>query len=250
MKSTLLTACIVLIGLSSTTAQAQPVGLELELLVDVSGSVDDARFTLQRQGYVDAFLDPSVQAAIASGRSVAVTLIYWSTFATTAVPWTLLDSAASATSFAAAVGSAVRPSGIGMETAPGTALNFATPLFFDNAFVGSRRIIDVSGDGRENVGFSTSAARDAALAQGVDQINGLPILGDFGVLDFYRTDIQGGTGSFTQPANGFADFGAAVRTKIGREIVGDIPEPSTYALIGLGLGVIGWLSRRRSKRVD
>ena len=221
------------------------VDLELALLIDVSGSVDATEFNLQRQGYVNAFQDAAIQASIASGHSLAVTVIYWSGGAEqqVAVGWTLVNSVASANSFAALIGATVRP--FSGSTAPGSALNFVTPQFASNLFDGTRQIIDVSGDGAANDGANTAAARNAALAAGVDQINGLPILGEAGVHDFYVNNIQGGAGSFVQDATSFATFDAAVRTKIGREIVGNVPEPSTYALMGVGLGVMGFLARRR-----
>ncbi|WP_409559305.1 DUF1194 domain-containing protein, partial [Accumulibacter sp.] len=45
-------------GASATylpAANAVPVGLELVLLVDVSGSVDATEYALQKTGYVNAF---------------------------------------------------------------------------------------------------------------------------------------------------------------------------------------------------
>ena len=151
--------------------------------------------------------------------------------------------AASAASFATAVLATVRP--FSGNTGPGSAINFAIPLFGSNDFTSARQVIDVSGDGAQNSGADTSDARDAALAAGIDQINGLPILGEGGLLAFYQNNIQGGVGSFTEPADSFEDFDAAVRSKIGREIVTTIPEPETYALMLAGLGAVGWVARRR-----
>ena len=51
------------------------------------------------------------------------------------------------------------------------------PLFDGNGYAGDRRVIDVSGDGPNNRGRPVTAARDAAVAQGI-VINGLPILND------------------------------------------------------------------------
>ena len=247
MRVSKLTAALVLaIGAMAGTAQAQiVVDAELALLIDVSGSVDSAEFNLQRQGYVAAFQDSAIQASIASGHSLAVTVIYWSGSSEqqTAVGWTLVNSAATANAFATAIAGTSRP--FSGSTAPGNALNFVTPLFGTNNFTSARQIIDVSGDGAQNDGASTSAARNAALAAGIDQINGLPILGEAGLLAFYQNNIQGGADSFTLAANSFNDFDSAVKAKIGREIVGAIPEPSTYAMMGLGLGVMGFLARRR-----
>ena len=249
--STLAAAFAVVAGLAAApaaTAQTT-VNLELALLVDVSGSVNATEFNLQRQGYVDAFNNAGIQSALSSsGRSLAVTLIYWSSGNQQAVgvDWTLVNSAASASSFAAAIAGAARP--FSGDTAPGSAIAFAAPRFFNNAFVSDRQIIDVSGDGAQNSGSATAAARTAALALGIDQINGLPILGEAGLLNFYVNNIQGGAGSFTQPANSFDDFGDAVAIKIGREITGVVPEPETYAMMMLGLAGLGVVARRRKAK--
>ena len=78
-------------------AAAQNIDLNLSLLVDVSGSVDQTEFELQRDGYVAAFQNSDVHAAIASlasdGGGVAVNVVYWDDGAYTAVNWTLLTDA-------------------------------------------------------------------------------------------------------------------------------------------------------------
>src|SRR4051812_44708066 len=101
-------------GLSQATQAANvQVGLELALLVDVSGSVDANEFLLQQQGYVSAFHSPAVKNAIAGGQlgSIAVTLMYWSSTGVQqqSVGWTLINDAASADAFANAINAAARP---------------------------------------------------------------------------------------------------------------------------------------------
>ena len=233
--------CLALsIGLVSTASAVNfGVDLELSLLVDVSGSVDTTEFELQRDGYVDAFRSASVQTAIADGAigSIAVNYIYWSggTQQQETVGFTLLDSVASINAFADAIAAAARP--FNNLTAPGSALNFATPLFAANAFDGTRSVIDVSGDGSQNDGANTANARDAALAAGIDTINGLPIGGEAGVEAFYTNNIVGG-GGFVLPANSFSDFSDAVALKLVAEITDTdptIPEPSILALFAFGL---------------
>jgi hypothetical protein len=226
-------------------AFAANVGLELALLVDVSGSVDNTEFNLQRQGYVNAFNSAVVQNAIlaSQGGSIAATLVYWSGAGEqqTAVGWTLIDSVASAQAFATAIGNAARPySGL---TAPGSAINYITPLFNNNGFDSSRQVIDVSGDGAENDGANTATARNNALAAGVDAINGLAI-GNATLQAWYAANIQGGAGSFTIQANDFADFGAAIEDKLVKEISG-VPEPGTYAMLGTGLAGLALIRLRK-----
>ena len=247
MKYRYLGAALLGLGtlMAPSIAAAQNVDLELALLVDVSGSVTATEFNLQRQGYVDAFNSAAIQAAFQSGRSAGITLIYWSgaTQQTQAVGWTLVNSAASSAAFANLIAATSQP--LGGQTAIGSAINFVTPQFATNSFTGVRNIIDVSGDGATNDGANTLAARNAALAAGINQINGLPILGETGLLAFYQNNVQGGVGSFTTPAASFADFGAAVQTKIGREITGGVPEPTTWAMMVMGFGALGFALRRR-----
>ncbi len=231
--------------LFATSATAQLVQTELMLLCDVSGSISQTEFNLQKEGYVNAFTSSAVQNLIdqASG-GIAATLLYWSGWdeQVVAVDWTHLTDATSCNDFANDIDTYMRP--YGGLTAPGSAINFGNPLFWDNGFTGGNQVMDVSGDGIENEGDSTAAARDAALLAGVDRINGLAIQSSV-VFDWYVDNVQGGTDSFTLMADDFEDFAAAIEQKILRE-VNPIPEPGTLSLIGLGmLGVVVARMRRR-----
>ena len=79
-------------------ASAVPVGLELVLLVDVSGSVDATEYGLQKTGYVNAFNSAAVQNAILGSQlgKIAVTYVEWSgnNEQSQQVGWTLIDSVA------------------------------------------------------------------------------------------------------------------------------------------------------------
>ena len=235
-------------------AGAVPVGLELMLLVDTSGSIDYTEYQLQKTGYVQAFQSAAVQNAILANPTggIAVTYIEWSGSAeqSVRVGWTLVDSAAAANAFAAAINATTRAfSGL---TAVQSAMNAVHPLFGTetgaaaNGFESPRQVIDVSGDGADNDSpalLLPSGGRDNALGVGVDAVNGIAILGEAGLAAYYQANVVGGAGSFYAEAASFTDFAIAIERKLEREITG-VPEPATLGLLAAGLVGAGWRRRR------
>lgn len=210
-------------ALNSAQAADKPVDLELVLSADVSRSVDDQEFILQRRGYAQAFRDKRVIDAIRSGgmQRIAVVFVEWAAagMQQIVIDWTLIDGADSGNAFADKLESLPRAYFFGGGTAVGEALHYSAKLFDDNGFEAERRVIDMSGDGRTRNGMPAAPARDSVVAQGI-VINGLPILGEPGLEAFYERDVIGGPGAFSLPAEGFEDFANAVRAKLIREIAG------------------------------
>lgn len=213
-----------------------PVDLELVLAVDVSGSIDLGEARLQRQGYIDALTSAEVVRAITAGRLGRVALAYveWAGnghFRLLA-DWRLIDGPAAARSMAVQLTEA--PVLSGRRTSISGAVQFALPMFEGNGYRGTRRIIDVSGDGPNNNGFPVLAARDIAIEKGVG-INGLVILNQrpgplgFPVLEdldiYYEECVIAGQGAFVLVADGFEDFARAIKRKLVLEIAGaQVPE--------------------------
>lgn len=233
------------------------VDLELALLIDVSGSVSTTEYNLQIQGYVDAFNSTEIQDAISDGAigSIAATVVLWSgdTQQQQSIDWTLIDDATSAAAFATAIDAIVRP--FSNLTAPGDAIDFIVNdtananTFSENMFNGTRNVIDISGDGAQNDGIDTAAARDAALAGDIDAINGIAILGESGLESFYQNSIVGGTNSFFLAADSFDDFGDGISKKLIAEITDNppaIPLPAAGWLLITALGGMGAFARRKA----
>mgnify|MGYP001809711351 CR=1 FL=1 len=229
-----------LIGAGGLVAPARaadlPVDVELVLAVDVSRSMDASEQALQRQGYINALRHPEVIAAIRSGLHGRIALTYFEWSAPNAeriiVPWSLIDDTGAADAVAARIG----PAGISgrFGTSISSSLLFAASLFENNGFAGERLVIDVSGDGPNNVGLPVVPARDAVLGRGI-VINGLPIVlrpgrsgfSAFDIADldlYYRDCVVGGPGAFTVPVTATDQFETAIRRKLVLEIA-SIPPP-------------------------
>jgi hypothetical protein len=190
-------------------------------LVDVSSSVNDQEFRLQVGGLAAAFRDPRVHDAIRrlARRGVAVGIFQWANSENQrlSVEWTLLRSDADASHLATRIASMPRLAHRG-HTAIGAALAFALEELESNRFAGLRRVIDLSGDGRNNDGRPMSSIRAAVLEAGVT-INGLAILNELPLLDgYFRNYLIGGAGSFVTIAKDYADFAEAMTLKLVREI--------------------------------
>jgi len=200
-----------------------PVDLELVLAVDVSSSVDGEEFRLQMQGLAAAFRDPAVLGAIeiAGERGIAVALVQWSSWNAQrlSVDWMRIDDTASAAVMAGKIAAAPR-FGDGGSTAIAGAIRFGVRQFEINPYEGTRRAIDISGDGAANQGAQPSQYRDIAVASGIT-INGLAILNDNAQLDvYYLSEVIGGNAAFIVRATDYRDFAAAILHKLVREIAG------------------------------
>jgi hypothetical protein len=216
--------------------ELEPVDLELVLAVDVSSSISPEEMELQFQGYAAAFSAADLARRVGAGPigAIACTLFTWSDpdHQQVLVPWMRISGAASARAFAAAIDAAPRVTGL--YTSISSAIDFAAGLFGRGGFEGTRRIVDISGDGADNAvrpGRSLAQARDDALDRGI-VLNGLAILdadppramGSWPARrlppldEYYRDAVIGGPGSFLVVAEGFEAFGPALRRKLAREI--------------------------------
>jgi hypothetical protein len=232
----LVTLIGVVAGLFAGTAAAQErVDLELVLLADASGSIDDAEIHFQRHGYASAITDPQVLSAIAGGgyQKIAVTYVEWGSAASqeVVVPWTVIDGPETAAAFARRL---LGPPRLAFgRNAIGSAIAAAHALIETNAIEAERRVIDLSADSANSwSGVPIEVARRAALEAGI-VINGLAVLCrscsgrpvSYDLERAFAERVIGGLGSFVITADGNERFATAVRNKLVLEIAG-APHPN------------------------
>ncbi|HXW19949.1 MAG TPA: DUF1194 domain-containing protein, partial [Roseiarcus sp.] len=120
-----------------------PVDVAIVLANDVSRSINDDEFTLQRQGYAAAIGNPKLLEAIRTGLRGAIALLFaeWAGEGEekVVVDWTTIRGEADAEKFAAALLAAPR-SYLG-RTAIGSAIDFAMGLIGEGGVVADRRVI-------------------------------------------------------------------------------------------------------------
>jgi hypothetical protein len=222
---------LALVWATGPRAMAEAVDLELILAVDVSGSIDEVEAGLQRDGYLKAITSRSVIGAITAGRhrKIAVTYVEWAGghYQRTVVDWMVIRDLASAKAFAAKL--QAEPIVTAAWTSISGAMDYALVRFAKCPHKGTRQVVDISGDGRNNSGGPVAPARARVLAKGIT-INGLPIINDrpnpYGRppdknLDkYYKSQVIGGKGAFIVVAEGFEAFAEAIRAKLMREIAG------------------------------
>ncbi len=216
---------------------SEPVDVALVLVTDVSRSIDDAEFELEKKGYAAALTSPEVLAAIRGGPNGAIAVSYLE-FASAGevrfvLDWTVIRDAASAETVAGELSDA--PRSFFGRTAISAGIDAAVQALSEAPVEPSRRVIDVCGDGTNNAGRDVTAARDDALRAGIT-INGLAIINDHpvswtyahvqppgGLAAYYRENVTGGPGSFVLEIHDFHTFGDGMIRKLVSEIASGAP---------------------------
>jgi hypothetical protein len=208
------------VAFAKPSVAAPKVDLALVLAIDCSFSVDQDEFHLQMRGYGEAFLHSPLVELIAAGggRKIALAAFHWSDIGLEQVilPWSILASKADASEIANAFFTAKRVLPMGM-TATGDALLFSQKLLGEgpSAF---RQVVDISTDGKTNIGPRVTDARDQLVAQNIT-INGLAIANaEYDLVKFVEENVIGGVASFVMKADNYQVFGIAIREKLLKEI--------------------------------
>lgn len=230
---------LVALGLAlAAGAAAEPVDLELVFAADGSGSIDDDELRLQRKGWGDALVSKEVLDGVRDGPigAIAVAYMEWGgpQSQVLIVDWHVIRDEASAKIFADKLLAA--PRGAYGFNSISNAIDFSVRLVEHNAHDGTRRVIDVSGDGPNMGGRPLEASRQDAIAKGFT-INALAIRrpggrpggpGGMSLESYYGQSVIGGPGAFVEVADETRPFAVAARRKLLTEIAGR-PGPGRFA---------------------
>ncbi|MES0823873.1 DUF1194 domain-containing protein [Ruegeria sp. SCP11] len=205
----------------------------LALGLDVSGSVDSGEYRLQLDGLAEALQQPEVTQLILSDISapIRLSIFEWSEpgHQRLLLDWTPIRSATDLESIATLLSSTKR-SAAPQGTAVGSAMLFGADLLSQQSDCW-KRTLDLSGDGKHNLGPHPRDAKTALRASGVT-INGLVIGADdpshgdkryvqVGELSaYYSAWVILGADAFVEVALGFDAYEEAMTRKLIRELEG------------------------------
>jgi hypothetical protein len=199
--------------------------LALVLSIDASGSVDDKEFALQTRGYAAAFRNREVLRALGDAGTVDLAAVVWgdADVLPQVLDWQRIVNADDAETFAERIG-AIRRYVTG-DTGLGAGVAAAIDLLEDDSRCAGRKLINVSGDGRESsqarprrasppIAYVRQRARDLDIT-----INGLAIIDvEPDLAEYYRERLITGPGSFVMQIDSYHDFATAIIKKLVREI--------------------------------
>jgi hypothetical protein len=245
---------LALTAIQALAAQAQQgasgpgsvkVDTALVVSVDISNSVDENRYRLQMEGIAAALEDSGVIEAITNGPNggILFSMVTWADRPDFTLPWVKISNKEEALAVAARIRKLPQQGGeFTCMTRMMRSVN--DKIMSQIPAEATRMVLDVSGDGPDNCNADEpiEGVRDELVANGVT-VNGLPINSDdappaqgsaqaaappggngkaaaSSIEEWYREHVMGGIGAFVLPANGYADFGRAIRQKFVIEISG------------------------------
>ena len=214
-------------------AAAEQVDLLLVFAADVSRSIDQPKFQLQREGYAAAIADKRVLEAITAGRNkrIAVAFVEWSGVSSQKVliDWTVIDGADAAQKFGDQL--VELPRSFAERTSISGGIDFAMARAGARALRGRRAAPSTCRATAPTIPAATSSSPATRRSRKGVTINGLVILSERpmawnpehtnppgGLANYYRTNVIGGPGAFVMVAEDFNSFGQAIVKKLIAEI--------------------------------
>lgn len=214
-------------------ALAQEIVTDVNIVtgLDISYSVDFTLMEIEREGMAKALRDPRVLQAIMAGRHrrVGFAVFAWNhdNFPSL-LSWTVIASREDALATSSAI-AARQLTGADFEghkkntwfldrfTDLSQAIDHAAQMLAAAPFAADRMVINMVGNGEDNVGEEAGFARDRFVGRG-GRINGMVLGVDPVGMEYYRQEVIGGPGAFIVATGDTEDMADA----FVRKFVGDI----------------------------
>lgn len=204
-----LALCGALSCLQAATAEELSTDANIITGLDVSSSINAQETMLQIDGMAQAIRSPAIMAAIQHGRHgrIGFAVFVWADGDyPELVSWRTIgsqeDAEATSTEITSRLESLIETSSrsVGTLTNLSGAIEHASDMLRLAPYPSKRTIVNIIGNGEDNVGEDPQRARAELLAHGAT-INGVVVGGDPAVLNYYRSQVIGGRTAFVLPAD-------------------------------------------------
>lgn len=191
-------------------AENMPTDVNIVTGLDFSGSIEAHEAQVQIDGITMAIRSPQIVAAIKNGNRgrIGFALFVWaSSNHPILATWRQIGSAEDAEAVAAEVSAGLHAlfgsealARLGALTDLSGALEYGAGMLGSAPFATDRRVINIIGNGIDNVGEGVPAIRDRLVAQGIT-INSVALGRDLTLFAYLKRDVIGGTDSFALMAD-------------------------------------------------
>jgi hypothetical protein len=232
--------CLLAAAIVAPAASAGGIATDANLVtgVDVSASVSPRAVHGEIEGIAEALRSPAFLAAVRRGRAgrIGLAVFIWHERQTVVLPWTVIASEADAEAAAHELES---PSVIALSLMPyqpvpgrygwGTdtsrAMGFAGRLLRTAPSTADREVVNIIGNGMDNVGEGAAAWRNALVAAGAT-VNGVVFGGNPGTFAYFHAQVIGGQGAFLLAADPEIGIGEAMQRKFLQDLTAEATPPA------------------------
>jgi hypothetical protein len=230
LLSILLVGCALSVG---RVALADSVWTDANIVtgLDLSGSIDARDAQIQVDGIAMAIRSPEIITAIRSGRygRIGFAVFVWADGNyPVLVSWRMIGSPQEALSVSRELAdrlAAILESDVlvrlGALTDLSGAIDYGGEMLQAAPFATNHRIVNIIGNGIDNVAEGASPARDRLVAQGIT-INGVTLGYDRSIYEYFLREVIGGPKAFVLSANNADNLVDVLARKFVTEIVFNI----------------------------
>jgi len=224
------------LGVAANAARSEDLRTDANIVtaLDISDSVDGRSAEIEIEGMARAILAPEILQALRAGRHgrIGFAIFAWHEGAyPELVSWTVIGGGEDARQVSARLRDGLPPQ---LEAATADkateprmtdlsgAIDHAAVLLLTAPFATDRMVLNVIGNGWDNVGEGPQHARDRLVGEG-GIINGVIVGEDPVLADYFRQNVIGGRGAFLFTARDKAAIIDVLARKFLRDVAMAIP---------------------------